>query len=175
MAAAMMTAITKAAFVSGRTRLNAAVAALLRNTDANSFSAVCDALADAADQDDLPFLDAVDRAQNIAIACGLVQTIGQDAVQANMAQSFKRSRVHRRPSPELAVIAARLSTELRNAALTPTDRLRRLWFVAAAAHDCGPPGLLVEVFVGAARRAGLKREDVEHVVRWAFLRRDPWG
>jgi hypothetical protein len=175
MAAAMTTAVAKVAITSGLTRLNGAVAALFQATDTNSFSAVCQALADAADADDLRFLDAVDRAQNLATACGLVKIIGQDAVQANMVQSFKRCRVHQRPSPELAVIAARLATELCSADLTPTERLRRLWFVAAAARDCGPPDLLVKVFVAAARRAGLYRGDVEHVVRWALLRRDPWG
>jgi hypothetical protein len=174
MAAAIMTAVANV-ITSGRTRLNAAVAACFHAANANSFYDVCDALADAADADDLPFLDAVDRAQNLATACGLVQSLGQDAVQTIVAEAFRRCRVHRRPSPELAAIAARLATELCNADLTTTDRLRRLWFVAAAARDCGPPDLLIKVFVAAARGAGLKRDDVEHVVRWAFLRRDPWG
>ena len=58
-----------------------------------TFAAVCDALADVADAsegvDRVRFLDAVDRAQNLAVASGLVHTVGQNAVQAIMAQSFK--------------------------------------------------------------------------------------
>ena len=69
-----------------------------------TFSIVCDALADAADAaieaDDTRFHDAVDRAQNLAVACGLVRTIGQDAVQAIMPQSFKRCRTLQRPPAE---------------------------------------------------------------------------
>jgi hypothetical protein len=44
----------------------------------------------------------------------------------------------------VAAIAARLASELCNAELTPANRLRRLWFVARAARDCGPPDLLVK-------------------------------
>src|SRR4051794_19333294 len=65
--------------------LSAAVAALLDAPIPEMFFIVCEALADTADADDLPFLDAVDRAQNLATACALVRTIGQDAVQAIMA------------------------------------------------------------------------------------------
>lgn len=46
------------------------------------------------------FLVAVDRAQNFALACGLVRAIGQDAVQAIMPQSFRRCRIHQHPSAE---------------------------------------------------------------------------
>lgn len=74
--------------------VRAAAAALLTAPSPETFSTVCDALADLADEGELVdrvlFLDAVDRAQNLAMACGLVRTIGQDAVQAIMAQSFKR-------------------------------------------------------------------------------------
>jgi hypothetical protein len=63
--------------------LNTAVAALLDAPIPEMFATVCDALADAADAGDgvdaARFLDAVDRAQNLAVACGLVRSIGQDA------------------------------------------------------------------------------------------------
>jgi len=81
--------------------LNAAVAALLDTPTPETFSTVCDALADDTDAGDAKrFLDAVDRAQNLAVACGLVRTIGQDAVQAIMPQSFKHCRTHQRPPAE---------------------------------------------------------------------------
>jgi hypothetical protein len=82
--------------------LSAAVATLFRAASPETFSGVCEALADAADADDfdLPFLNAVDRAQGLAVACGLVRTVGQDAVQWIMGQAFKRCRVHQRPSAE---------------------------------------------------------------------------
>lgn len=84
--------------------LNAAVAALLATLAPGTFAAVCDALADVADAsegvDRVRFLDAVDRAQNLAVASGLVHTVGQNAVQAIMAQSFKRCRAHRRSPAE---------------------------------------------------------------------------
>ncbi len=82
----------------------AASSALLAAPSPETFSTVCNALADVADAGDevdrVRFLDAVDRAQNLATACGLLRTIGQDAVQAIMAQSFRRCRVHPRPSAE---------------------------------------------------------------------------
>jgi hypothetical protein len=81
-----------------------AYAALLATPTPETFAAVCDALADAADAgeevDRVRFLDAVDRAQNLAVASGLVRTIGQDAVQWIMGQVFKRCRVHQRPAAE---------------------------------------------------------------------------
>jgi len=84
--------------------LHVAATALLATPTPETFAAVCDALADVADAgeevDRVRFLDAVDRAQNLAVACGLVRTIGQDAVQAIMAQSFRRCRVHQRPPAE---------------------------------------------------------------------------
>jgi hypothetical protein len=84
--------------------LNAAVAALLDVPTPETFSTVCEALADVADAGDevdrVRFLNAVDRAQNLAVASGLVRTIGQDAVQAVMAAAFKRCRVHHRPPAE---------------------------------------------------------------------------
>lgn len=82
------------------TPLNAAVAPLLGTPIPKTFSTVCDALADDADAGDTRFLDAVDRAQNLAVACGLVRTIGQDAVQAIIPQSFKRCRTLQRPPAE---------------------------------------------------------------------------
>jgi hypothetical protein len=92
----------------GRTSpFHATRTALLAAPSPETFSAVCDAFADLADAgedvDRVRFLDAVDRAQSLAVACGLVRAIGQDAVQAIMAQAFKRCRVHQRspaePSP----------------------------------------------------------------------------
>jgi hypothetical protein len=84
--------------------LNVAAASLLATPAPETFAAACDALADVADAGDEAdrerFLNAVDRAQNLAVASGLVRTIGQDAVQAIMAQSFRRCRVHQRPTPE---------------------------------------------------------------------------
>lgn len=84
--------------------LHVAATALLATPTPEMFAAVCDALADVADAGDevdrVRFLDAVDRAQNLAVASGLVRTIGQDAVQAIMAAAFKRCRVHQRPTPE---------------------------------------------------------------------------
>ena len=76
------------------------VAALVDTPTPKTFSTVCVALASAADADDLPFLDAVDRAQNLVTACGLVRTIGQDAAQVIMARVFRRCRVHQGPSTE---------------------------------------------------------------------------
>jgi hypothetical protein len=78
--------------------LHAAAAALLAAPTPETFATVCDALADVADAgeevDRVRFLDAVDRAQNLATACGLV------AVQAIMAQAFKRCRFQQHPSPD---------------------------------------------------------------------------
>jgi hypothetical protein len=84
--------------------LNAAVSDLFHATSPEAFAVVCDALADVADVgeelDRARFLDAVDRAQNHAMACGLIHTIGQDVVQAIMVQSFRRCCVHQRSSAE---------------------------------------------------------------------------
>lgn len=84
--------------------LHVAATALLVTPTPETFAAVCDALADVADAgedvDRMRFLNAVDRAQNLAVACGLVRTMGLDAVQAIMAAAFKRRRVHQRPAPE---------------------------------------------------------------------------
>ena len=88
----------------GTSPLNAAAAALLATPDHETFAAVCDALADVADTGDdvdrVRFVDAVDRAQSLAVACGLVRATGQDAVQTIMTQAFKRCRVHKRPPAE---------------------------------------------------------------------------
>jgi hypothetical protein len=94
--------------------LDAAAAALLDTRTPETFSTVSDVLADAADAHQLPFIDAVDRAQNLATACGLVRTIGQDVVQAIMAQTFKRCRVHERfaeSPPPVRTLAADSTVE----------------------------------------------------------------
>jgi hypothetical protein len=80
--------------------LNAALTVLLIAPIAATFTDVCDALVNVTAGDEAVrahFLGAVARAQNLATACGLVPTIGQDVVQAIMAQSFKRCRVQHRP------------------------------------------------------------------------------
>lgn len=117
--------------------LDAAVAALFRATSPQSFSAACDALANAADAGDEAFLVVVDRAQNLAVATGLVEDIGEDNVQQIMARAFRRCGVHHdvhqpeqpfhRRAPESTLEALMLDLRQRGAAaLTERDSLRRL-------------------------------------------------
>ena len=64
-------------------------AALPRDT----FRARCEALARLVREGKRDFLDAVDAAQNWAVAYGLVDAIGQDKVQHTIAIAFQESRL----------------------------------------------------------------------------------
>lgn len=83
--------------------VNAAIAAFFDDASLERFAAVCDALADHADawaeagRDPFgnEFRAAVDRAQDLAVACGLTEEPGQDAVQAIMADAFRSCLIHR--------------------------------------------------------------------------------
>ena len=86
-----------------------------------------------------------------------------------------------RTTPDLQAVAARLTAELR-ATATPSARVQRLWAVGCALRGRAPEAELHALLIGCAQRSGLTaalgrhgREDVEHVVRWALLGRDPFG
>jgi hypothetical protein len=68
----------------------------------------------------------------------------------------------------------------RSVAIVP--RVRLFWAAVVAARDLGTSDVVQEEFTQLARDTGLTadlgrhgEEDVEHVVRWGLLNRNPFG
>lgn len=73
-------------FSSGRPKLPSAT--IGGATPPATFRARCEALARLVREGRMGFIDAVDAAQNMAVAYGIVDEIGQDAVQEVIAEAF---------------------------------------------------------------------------------------
>jgi hypothetical protein len=109
--------------------LYAALAAVFRVTTSKRFADACAVLADLANAGEMDRIAAVDRAQNLAVASGLIETIGQDAVQAIMARAFQRCRPTAEPKRAAEATVEALMYSLRQrgaAALAERDGQRRL-------------------------------------------------
>jgi hypothetical protein len=80
-------------------------------------------------------------------------------------------------SQAIAIVRAELDP-----ALPVTKRLRTLWAGVVAARDLGASDVVETEFLELARECGLYRAlgrhaatDLQHVIRWAMLGRDPFG
>jgi hypothetical protein len=162
------------------------------------FKARCWARARLFSECELDLHDAVDALQE-AVSTGLVAAIGQDAVQAMMAEAFGAVRAkptawdlgdepgssrHQGTTPPDALaealdyVRAHFTDRSRPAA----ERLRKLWTGVVAGRDLAAANTLKQAFQELARQVSLDRDlgrhaqqDLEHVIRWGLLGRNPFG
>jgi hypothetical protein len=152
------------------------------------FKARCWARARLFSEGELDLHDAVDVLQDGAVTTGLVSAIGQDAVQAIIAEAFGaiRDRNHpdigAMPPDALAEALDHVRAHLTDRSRPAAERLRKLWTGVVAARDLAAANTLKQAFQELARQVGLDRdlgrhaqEDLEHVIRWGLLGRNPFG
>jgi hypothetical protein len=81
----------------------------------------------------------------------------------------------------LSQVIERARPQIADPEATPRQRLQRLWAYARASRDLAASDVLLAEFRQLAIDAGLdrhpliRRDGIDHVLRWAWLDRDPFG
>src|SRR5262249_45447928 len=137
------------------------------------FTTRCQARASFVCLGDMDLIEAVDELQAAAVATGLVEKIGQDAVQAIMAEHFADvPKIDPVAFGELISTVEKIAATITNRRLAPAveqvrpmiadctrpikERIRLLWAAAkAAARDLGSPDAVFDAFMALAAEVGL--------------------